>query len=416
MNNTNVRLDPSSKKKEKLWTSYFIVLAVVYLFQSMGFSILNNVMALYVDGLFGKAVYAGYLNAAFGVAAIIARMVGGYFTDRFPRRLVMGAAIALFAVGTLLFGFCSVFGLLLLLRLVQGFGFSAGTTATNAATADIVPKSRFAEGMGKLGLGSAIAMALGSSAILLIAGSENNYSRVVFFAALMLAVAAVMSFVCRYEKDPAYTEKLEEERRQNLAEKGQKESVEYRGVQKIIEKSALPAAVVQFFTQFAFSCINTFLLSLAVSKNFGDNVSWYFTLSAAASFISSLFAGQLVDRFGVLRVSLPCLALSIASYAIIGLTDNVSVFCLMGLTFGLSNGVINVVMQSEGIRHAEPARRGAASGTYMLSSDIANAIGGIFWGAIIDRGGYSAAFVGCGLFVAAAVVLVVFLFRRKRTA
>lgn len=404
------------QKKEKLWSMYFILLATMYLFQSMGFSILNNVMALYVEGLFGKSVYAGYLNAAFGAAAIIARMVGGYFTDRFPRRAVMTITTVIYALGTLMFGLCSVFGLLMFFRFVQGLGFAAAGTATTAATADVVPKSRFAEGMGKIGLGSAIASALGSSVILLIAGEAGHYNRAVLFAAAMLFVAAAMAALCAYEKKPFYVEKRKQERQQALLEKQAESSIEYKGIEKVIEKTALPPAIIQFFTQFSFSCLNTFLLAYAVSKGFSDNVSYYFTLSAAAMFLSSLFAGQLVDRFGVRKVALPCLALSIASYAILGTTGSVVLFCLTGLTFGLSNGVMNVVMQSEGVRHAEPARRGAASGTFMLSSDIANAIGGIFWGALIDRSGYTMAFVGACAFVAVAVVLVIVLFRGKKAA
>lgn len=391
------------------------MLAIMYLFQATGFSVLNNVMALYVDGLFGKAVYAGYLNAAFGVAAIIARMVGGYFTDRFSRRAVLTVSMTIFAVGTLAFGFCSVFGLLLVFRIIQGFGFAGGTTAANAATADVVPQSRFAEGMGKLGLGTAIATALGSSLILVVAGADSNYSRVILFAAIMLFLGAIMALLCRYEKNPFYIKKMAEEKAAAASQK-QESATHYTGIQKVIEKTALPAACVQFFTQFSFSCLNTFLLSYAVFKHFDGSVSWYFTLSAASMFISSLFAGQLVDRFGVKKVSLPCLVLSLISYALIGLTSSPLVFCLTGLTFGLSNGVNSVVMQSEGIRHAEPTRRGAASGTYMLSSDIANAIGGIFWGALIDVGGFTVAFVGACAFVVIAFVCVTFLFRSPKEA
>ncbi len=412
----NITIASNEKKKEKLWSMYFILLATMYLFQAMGFSILNNVMALYVEGLFGKSVYAGYLNAAFGAAAIIARMAGGYFADRFSRRMVMTVTTIIYALGTLMFGLCSVFGLLMFFRFVQGIGFAAAGTATTAATADVVPKSRFAEGMGKIGLGSAIASALGSSVILLIAGEGGHYNRVIIFAAAMIFIAAVMAALCSYEKKPFYIAKMKEERELALQEKKAESGVQYKGIEKLIEKTALPPAIIQFFTQFSFSCLNTFLLAYAVSKGFSENVSYYFTLSAAAMFLSSLFAGQLVDRFGVIKVAIPCLVLSIASYALLGTTNSIVLFCFTGLTFGLSNGVMNVVMQSEGVRHAEPARRGAASGTFMLSSDIANAIGGIFWGALIDRSGYTMAFVGACAFVAVALVLVLVLFRKKKVA
>lgn len=405
--------DTNEHRAPKLWTVYFFILCMVFLFQSLGFNMMNQVMALYVQGLFGKAIYAGYLNAAFSVAAITARMVGGYLSDRFPRRLVMTGSILLFAISVLLFGAVRTFIFLIILRGLQGLGFASAGTANNAAAADVLPKSRFSEGMGYLGLGSCIASAIGGSLVLMVSGSAGNYSRVIFFAGTMLLVAALMAFLCNYTKDKNYQQKIAEEK--ELESKNNRESAQYRGIQRIFEKTALPAAGVQFFSQFAYSCLNTYLLAYAVAKGF-NGVGYYYTLLAAAMFMSSLFAGRLVDCLGVKKVVAPSLLVLTAAYFLLANVRGIVMLSLIGLAFGFGNGVTNIVMTSEGIRHAAPDRRGAASGTYYISSDIANGLGSVFWGLIIDHFSYRTAFTTAGITVALALVLAMFLFRKRKPA
>ena len=82
---------------------------------------------------------------------------------------------------------------------------------------------------------------------------------------------------------------------------------------------------------------------------------------------------------------------------------------------GMSFGTVNPILQAAAIKASPVNRRGAASGTYQLSNDIANGVGAVLWGFTIDMFGYTFTFVGCILFAVIAIGLL-FLFFGKRTA
>ena len=79
----------SNSADEKLWNKYFILTFLSNMFICLGMVMINSTIAKYILSVFGNAVYTGYLNAAFAVLAIIARMVSGNLADRRGRRKII---------------------------------------------------------------------------------------------------------------------------------------------------------------------------------------------------------------------------------------------------------------------------------------------------------------------------------------
>ena len=109
---------------------------------------LNNVMSLYVNHIGGNAAFSGVLMLCFSAAAVIARLISGYISDKKGRLAVMLIGELIFFVSVILCAFLPYLGALPVLRLVQGIGYAAVNTATAAAVADVIPKARFGKGLG----------------------------------------------------------------------------------------------------------------------------------------------------------------------------------------------------------------------------------------------------------------------------
>ena len=140
-----------------------VVLSFAMLLPSLGTSIANVALPA-VAGSFGASieevqwVVIGYLLA---VTTMI--VSAGRLGDRFGRRRVLLAGIALF---TLASASCVLAPSLLLLvtaRGVQGMGAAAMMALTVASVSDMVPKDRTGAVMGLLGTVSAVGTALGPS-------------------------------------------------------------------------------------------------------------------------------------------------------------------------------------------------------------------------------------------------------------
>ena len=98
------------------------LVAVAFFMESLDTTILNTAVpavsaALRVTPLAMKAVLASYTLA---LAVFIP--ISGWMADRFGTRRVFASAIGVFTVGSLLCGLCSNIHLLVLCRIIQGFG------------------------------------------------------------------------------------------------------------------------------------------------------------------------------------------------------------------------------------------------------------------------------------------------------
>lgn len=129
----------------------------------------------------------------FGVASLPI----GYLVDRFDRRRLLAATLALFSGLTLIAGWATSFAQLFVIRLGVGAGEAGGTPAMTSIIADYFPPERRASALSVYYLGSPAAKIL----VLIVGGwlTLNFGWRAVFWAAgaLGLVLAALVLFTLR---------------------------------------------------------------------------------------------------------------------------------------------------------------------------------------------------------------------------
>ncbi len=394
--------------KEKIWNRHFMLAAVITLFVGLAMSMINSTMARYIYSLFGSATFSGWLNAAFAVMAVVARLVAGDLSDRRGRQKVLIFGCIVFAVSIFCFGIFPIAGLLIIFRGLQGFGYAVATTADNAAGADVLPEEKMSEGVGYLGLGYSLSTAIGPSIVLpLMVGT--SYMPVVWASTAVVLAGLVLAIFLRYERLPFYKEKME---RQKKAENA-KDLSEYKGLSRIVEKRALPATFVQLFNCTSWAAINSFAVLYADYRGI-DNIALLFVFIAVAMLVTRMFTGKLTDRYGELAVGIPALIVNILGFVIMIMARSAVGIYIAGFMIGLGNGTSNPIMQAAAVKLSPANRRGAASGTYQMSNDIANGAGAVLWGIVIDALGYDAMFIGCCLTSFLSLVFLVYFFRKKK--
>ena len=151
---------------------------------------------------------------------------------------------------------------------------------------------------------------------------------------------------------------------------------------------------MQLFNSIAFAAVNFFIVIYADSKGIVGTAAFFVTMAIGMT-ITRTFSGRLADKLGEFKIGAFALTVqAIGLILLIGVTSNIT-FYAVGFIMGLAFGTVSPVLQAAAIKLSPVNRRGAASGTYQLGNDIAQGVGAILWGLVIDSLGFTAAFVGC---------------------
>lgn len=408
-------------QKVTLWSAYFFIITAVNLLFGASLQFFNATGALYVQSLGGNATYAGTMLTVFTVSATVMRIASGRFLDKKGRCIVIAVGAAIFGAGSLSFAI-PVLPWLPFARLIQGIGYSMVTTGVTVAITDVIPKQRLGEGIGYFGLVSPLSTAMGPVVALKLC-ADGNYARVFIVAAIAIFFGGALTFFTNYEKNVKFRERIRAMEAlapapaapaaapaAKPAATGEKKSL----IWTYFEKSALKPTFISLLMSLPNGAIVAFLVLYAKSIGIAD-ASLYYTFNAIALVATRLAFGRFADRFKPVFTTAPALIVAAIGYSFLLIAGSAPVlFPFAGILIGMGTGMASPTLNAIVIKNAGPARRGAASATYMMSFDIGIGAGSFVWGLFIDTLGFSAVFGGCIVCMLVACVLSCIWLREKK--
>ena len=408
------------EKQDRLLSKDYVLL----MFSSFASAMMNHfflsAMPLYVAFLGGSTFQAGLFVTFYAMAALIVRPTSGMLSDKYGRVKLLIFSAALCSAHCIFYGLTASIPLLLMLRLVGGAGFGVHSTCANAAAADVVPKSRLAEGIGYFTLYGTVAQAIGPGiAIAIVAGDTlGDYKALFYFSAALCAAGTITNSLITYERKRrkhetriggAASETKEMPHEPMPSAPGAPLPKTFLGFEYAV---FAPMAVI-ILINIGIAGILAFLATFSRWKGFG-NPALFFAISAAGILISRLFFGKLVDKRGSDIVIIPGIIILAAGLSVLPVVGSRAVLFVLAFPLGLAQGALLPTLNAMIFRRCSAARRGTAAGAYFTALDIGYAISAPLLGALADALDFRFIYWASSLYVAIALVAYLLICSDKR--
>ncbi|MBR3258889.1 MAG: MFS transporter [Eggerthellaceae bacterium] len=412
----------------EIFTRDFLLIATINLAMFFAFQMTTIGLPVYVASLGASTRLVGLVATVMAGSATVARIFAGPMLDRFGRSGMLIAGIALSAVTIAAYAIFPIVGVILGIRLLHGIGWGVGSTATSTIAADIIPKRRFAEGMGYYALTAAISSALAPAvSVELVQGAGGP--AMIFVAAGITALALVLAIlrtVLRRAKGSAANVADAKAADANVAGANAAASASSNGANEsaadiaaaksagqeakprftldaVFERRALLPSILILLVNVGFGCVTTFIALHAEAQGV-TRVSLYFVVYAIVTLVTRPVIGRLIDAHGYRIPAILATLCTAGTLVLIGVSSATWMFALSGVFAGLGVGTSMGTFQSMAVAAAEPWRRGVATSTYMTFFDIGIAVGASIGGVVAGAWGYGGMFAFMAVFPLLATV------------
>ena len=384
----------------KLWNKDFILIIVINFLVFMNHLMILSTFPFYIEYLGGSEAVAGFAAALFSIIAVVFRPFIGWMLDNGKRKIILIIGLcgmALMPIGYLVF---ATLYLVFVCRMLHGASLAFSNTSTSTIATDIIPKPRFAEGMGMFGLATALATAV-APALGLALMDYMGFTTLFLFAAVSIVTALILFLIMKVPKVEV-----------------EKKPLNLKGV---IDKDAVPASATALVFMLTYGALENFTAKFAAEQNLPSG-GIFFAVMAVALLLTRLLAGKVTGRHGESFFAYSCNAAMLIAFLLMGLFPNVVTFLLAAVLAGFGFGGLEPALQSMAVAIAPPERRGSANSTFLCAYDIGIGVGGGIAGVLISSFGYSQMFVIMTVFNILSVVIYVlwgrnhpssFTYRRK---
>lgn len=360
-------MEKNVKNNGGLWTKNFIIINAINLLIFFSFQMLLPTLPIYVKKLGGTNSVIGLVTGIFVVSSVIIRPISGLLLDKLGRKKVFLVGLLVFILSVFSYSLLPFISVILIIRFIHGFGWGAVSTASSTIASDNIPKERFGEGMGYFSLTSSLAMAI-APVIGLSLISKYSFN-VLFYVSTILAVLGfITTFKLKYKK-------IEN-----------KEQSKIKG--SLYEKSSIYPSIIIFFVTVTYGALTSFLPLYAAEKGI-QNIGMFFTVYAAALFISRPLFGKVIDKLGFDYTIIPGLICIIVAMGLLSKASNMHMFLITAFIYGIGFGATQSSLQTMSIAGVPSERLGAANATFLTAFDCGIGLGSIILGVVSSNVGYS---------------------------
>lgn len=377
--------------QEAIWTENFFIVSCVNLCIFLSFQMIFPVLPLYIKSLGGNDSIIGLVMGIFTISTLIARPVSGILLDRVGKKVVLLIGLVIFSLMVFMYGVVSSILMIIVIRLIHGFGWGFSGTATATIASEIIPKSRFAEGMGYFSLSNGLAMAFGPAVGIYIS-SVHGMRSVFYVAAVLAALSFVLGFFIKCKRH--------------------KHSLRKRLKAELYEKSAIKAAVLMYFLIFTLGSIVSYLPLYAYSKGI-ENIGVFFSVYAVIILITRPLIGKVIDRFGLEITMIPSFLLIVAAIITLSVSSSLYEFLGVAVLYGIGFGSLQTTLQTMAVRDVPHYRLGAANATLFSGLDLGMGTGVMILGVVANYWGYRDMYLFTLIPMTLSILFYVFYVRKR---
>jgi MFS family permease len=376
-----------ARQNGKILTPTFLILCFLFLCSSSVTYMVNTIFSDYALVRLGTTIsLAGTLAGMTNIGAFIILPFCGPANNRMDKKKLLQVAALIFALTTMGFALFDSIPVIMLLRLISGFGTGLAFTSGMVMVVEALPESRITEGVGYYGLAGIIMEAIGPT-IALFMVSTFSYAAAFLTAGAISFIGFLVSFklpsskpscpVSIPGKEPAKKEKL---------------TLALLMKEIIAKESILPATIGALFALIN-GIQHAFVVPYAKSMNLEAGAGIYFTVIAITLFLARLLLGKFIQKRTIaFAVVFSGIFLTLCPI-LLGLGTSMVTMLLGGAFFGIGYGTLLPVTQSTAVKFAPANRRGSGSSTYFLGIRLAFAIGPSLGGLFAQNFGYARMFL-----------------------
>lgn len=366
--------------KPQLWTKDFILYFFASLFNTLTFYTLLTTMALYaIEYFLASESTAGLASSIFVIGALLARLVAGQSVEKIGRKKMMYASAILFLIGTVAYFVVESLTLLFIVRFIHGLSFGFINTAMVTAVMSSIPSERRGEGTGYFSLSTTASTAIGPFLGIFLL-TNYSFNAILIVSTICSFLSMLLLFFIRVQEAPLTSEE------RVAIQIGFKPS-------QLVQKEALPIALITVFMGMAYSSIVSFINLYATELHLVTAASYFFLVYAIFLFISRPIGGKLLDAKGDNFIMYPSIVLFALSLWVLSVTTTswmlLTAAALMAFGFGTYMSAAQTIVA----KVSPPKKIGLAIATYFIGLDFGVGVGPFLLGYIIQKMSYSAMYV-----------------------
>ena len=372
----------------------FIILFLAATFNYIGSFMTESLLSVYSKQLGATDVLVGMVSGVFYAVALITRPFTGTAMDCVSRKKMfiicsLGNMLALLGYST-----AKNIWMIIAFRALQGCTYGAVAALTLVMSAETLDPEHMTSGVAAFAMSQIFPRLIGPGLGLKLS-DRYGFSTLYISAAGVVLLGIILTFF------------LEEEPREYSKFK--------LTLNSIIAVEAMVPILALLIMNFCISATTSFMM-LHINERGIPNVEYYFIVSSVAMLVLRPLFGTLADKYGTEKILVVTLLSLFAAMNIFARAHTFFDLVMYGIFNSIGYSATVSLLQALVMKVTPAERRGAASSSSYIGSDVGLVVGNLINGSIAQRYGYQTLFTVFSLPLFLAIALIVIWARKNRAA